>query len=190
MQELVERIKTEGRHVGGGIVKVDGFLNHQVDPALTDRMGEQFVRHFADAGPITRILTAEASGIPPAVSTARLLNVPMVYARKSHSALMEADDYQADAISRTKGNAVTLRISRRFLHADDRVLIIDDFLASGSTLAALVAIIEQAGATLAGIGCVIEKPQEGGRERLAGRHIPIVTLAKITFDGDTLHVYA
>lgn len=190
MQELVERIRSEGRHVGGGIVKVDGFLNHQVDPGLTDRMGEHFVEHFAGVGPVTRILTAEASGIPPALATARLLDVPMVYARKRHSALMEADDYQADAVSRTQGNPVSLRIARRFLNADDRVLIIDDFLASGSTLAALVAIIEQAGATLAGIGCVIEKPQEGGRERLAGRFMPIVSLAKITFDGDNLHVYS
>ena len=188
MQELVERIRTEGRHVGGGIVKVDGFLNHQVDPALTERMGEQFVERFRDPGPVTRVLTAEASGIPPALATARLLGVPLVYARKRHSALMQDDDFRADAVSRTRGDAVTLRIARRFLAADDRVLIIDDFLASGSTLAALVAIIEQAGAALAGIGCVIEKPQEGGRARLAGRHVPIVTLARITFEGDTLDV--
>lgn len=189
MHELVERIITEGRHVGGGIVKVDGFLNHQVDPSLTDRMGEQFVRHFAAAQPITRIITAEASGIPPAVATARLLAVPVVYARKTNSALMEADDYQADAVSRTRGTAVTLRVSRRFLHPEDRVLIIDDFLASGSTLSALVGIIEQAGASLVGIGCVLEKPQEGGRERLANQQVSIVSLAKITFDGDQLHVY-
>lgn len=188
MQELVDRIRTEGQHIGGGIVKVDSFLNHQVDVAFSDRMGECFARHFDRYGPFTKVVTAETSGIPPALATARLLRVPLVFARKRRSALMQDDDLQARAVSRTRASAVTLRIARRFINSDDRVLIIDDFLATGSTLAALTEIIGQAGARLGGIGCVIEKPGEQGRARLAAIDVPIITLAKINFDGDRLDV--
>ncbi len=190
MKELVERIKTEGRHIGGGIVKVDSFLNHQVDVALSDRMGECFVRHFDHYGPFTKVLTAETSGIPPALATARLLRIPLVFARKRGSALMQDDDFQAKAVSRTRQSSTTLRVARRFLTVEDQVLIIDDFLASGSTLSALAEIINQAGARLTGIGCVIEKPGEQGRERLAALDVPIISLAKIDVDGDALNVYA
>lgn len=190
MQELVARIKTEGRHIGGGIVKVDSFLNHQVDVALSDRMGECFARHFDHYGPFTKVLTAETSGIPPALATARLLRVPLVFARKRSSALMLDDDFQAQALSRTRNSATKLRVARRFLTPADRILIIDDFLATGSTLAALTKIIDQAGARLGGIGCVIEKPGERGRERLAALDVPIISLAKINFDGDNLDVHA
>lgn len=191
MQELIDRIKNEGSHVGGGIVKVDSFINHQVDAGFMYRLGEVFARQFtaAGVGEISKVVTAEVSGIAPALATARALGVSMIYARKQRSAAMTDQYYMAPAVSRTKGSTVELRISKRYLSAADRVLLIDDFLATGSTLDALVRINAQSGATLCGIGCLIEKPGENGRVHFAKLDVPIVTLAKIIFDNDVLHVY-
>lgn len=191
MQELIERIRREGIHVGGGIVKLDGFLNHQVDAGLTERMGAEFVARFGQrgAGRPSKIVTAEVSGIPAALATARLLEVPMLYARKHQSSVMTDVYYFAQTASRTKGGEVNLLISRRYLDADDRVLIIDDFLATGSTILALASLVEASGARLLGIGCVIEKPFENGRARLADLGVPIETLARIEFEEDSLKVY-
>lgn len=191
MQELVERIKTEGIHVGGGIVKVDGFINHQVDAGLMQRMGVTFAERFAAAGVtnISKVITAEVSGITPALATAQALGVAMIYARKQRSAAMTDDYFQALAQSRTKGNRVELLVSTRYLNAADRVLIIDDFLATGSTLEALVRITQQSGAELCGLGCLIEKPAENGRAHFTALDVPVITLAKITFDNDVLYVY-
>ncbi len=191
MQELIDRIRTEGVHVGGGIVKLDGFLNHQVDPGLTRRMGEVFVERLCpeSAPSPTKIVTAEVSGIPSGLATADRLGVPLLYARKHQSSVMTDVYYFAQANSRTKGVEVNLLISRKYLGAGDRVLIIDDFLATGSTISALASLVEASGATLSGIGCVIEKPHENGRSRLAHLGVPIETLARIEFDGDTLRVY-
>ncbi len=191
MQELIERIKHEGIHVGGGIVKLDGFLNHQVDAALTERMGAEFVARFdgvLSAAP-TKIVTAEVSGIPAALATARLLDIPMLYARKHQSSVMTDVYYFAQATSRTKGGEINLLISKRYLDESDRVLIIDDFLATGSTIRALASLVEASGAELLGIGCVVEKPFERGRDRLEGFDVPVETLARIEFDGDVLRVY-
>lgn len=190
MQELVERIIAEGEHVGGGIVKLDGFLNHQVDAGLTHRMGEHFVGLFKSAGVtgITKIISAEVSGIPAALATAQLLGVPMIYARKHRSAVMTDVYYFAQTTSRTKGEDVNLMISKKFLGDEDRVLLIDDFLATGSTLSALSKLVHESGAQLCGIGCVIEKPAEGGRARLAHLDVPIEVLAKIELEGDELVV--
>jgi xanthine phosphoribosyltransferase len=191
MLELVERIKHEGIHVGGGIVKLDGFLNHQVDAGLTERMGAEFVTRFGGvtASTPTKIVTAEVSGIPSALATARLLGIPMLYARKHQSSVMTDVYYFAQATSRTKGTEINLLISKRYLGQGDRVLIIDDFLATGSTISALASLVDASGAQLLGIGCVVEKPFEKGRERLAHLGVPIETLARIEFDGDQLHVY-
>ncbi|MCB1713872.1 MAG: xanthine phosphoribosyltransferase [Candidatus Competibacteraceae bacterium] len=188
MQELVERIQKEGIHIGGGIVKVDGFLNHQVDAELMSRIGVELANPFRTAG-ISKVITAETSGILPALTTANELGCAVIYARKQMSSSMQDDYFIAKAISRTRSNPVTLRISKRYLTAQDRVLLIDDFLATGSTLQALVAIVQQSGATLCGIGCVIEKPQEGGRERFSELQLPIVTLAKIALHNDSLEVF-
>jgi xanthine phosphoribosyltransferase len=191
MQKLIERIRTDAIHVGGGIVKVDGFINHQVDALLMQQIGEQFAKRFAAAGvgDISKVITAEVSGILPALATAQNLGVPMIYARKQRSTAMTDDYFEAEALSRTRGNLVNLLISKRYLKSHDNILIIDDFLATGSTLHALIQIVAQGGARLCGIGCIIEKPGEGGREQLAELDVPIITLAKIGFADETFSVY-
>ena len=191
MQELVDRIHAEGVHAGGRIVKLDSFLNHQVDPGLTNRMGVEFQRRFKDrgVGDITRVLTAEASGIAVALHTAMVFGAYLIFARKSQSRVMTGTYYVAEAISRTRGTSSDLMVDRRFLSEIDRVLIIDDFLATGSTLSALCQLVAESGAKLAGIGCVVEKPQESGREALAEIGVPIVTLAKVEFADDGLTAY-
>lgn len=190
MQALIERIRHDAVHIGGGIVKVDSFLNHQVDSSLMAAIGTEFVRRFTALGVtgISKIITAEVSGILPAQATAQVLGVPLVYARKQMSKTMTDQYFEAEAESRTRGNPVTLRVSQRFLGPADRVLLIDDFLATGSTIDALLGIVRHSGATLCGIGCVIEKPAEGGRERLAGFNAPIETLARIEWRNNEILV--
>lgn len=181
MQPLVERIRAEGRSLGNGILKVDGFINHQLDPQLTVEMGKSFARRFAQANvtQITKVITAEVSGIAPALTTAIELQVPLVYARKKRPITMPEGCYVAQAPSHTKGGIVELIVSPEYLKPQDRVLLIDDFLASGRTIEALATLVAECGATLCGIGCVIEKRFEGGRALLNHLQVPIVTLAVI-----------
>ncbi len=181
MQALVDRIEKEGRNLGRGILKVDGFINHQLDPQLTMGMGQEFARRFAAAGVtgITKIITAEVSGIAPALTCGLTLNVPIVYARKTRPITMATGVYSASAPSHTKGGVTELLVSPEYLLPSDRVLLIDDFLATGKTIAALVDLVRQCGATLCGIGCLIEKSFEGGRAALEPIGVPIVTLAII-----------
>lgn len=191
MEALVERIRKEGKNLGNGILKVDGFINHQLYPKLTLEMGKQFAQQFTDAGatPITKIITAEVSGIAPALTTGIALDVPVVYARKKRPITMMDGVFRAEAPSHTKGGIVELIVSPEYLLPTDRVLLIDDFLATGKTIAALATLIAQCGAKLCGIGCVIEKTFEGGREQLAHLDVPIITLAAIeSMDGDTIRV--
>ena len=190
MKELVERIRLDGVHVGGGIVKVDSFLNHQVDPALMDRMAKELHRQFMTAGVenVTRVVTAEASGIALAITTASQYNAILIFARKGQSRVMTVTYYVSEAVSRTRGTASELMIDRRFLGMEDNVLIVDDFLATGSTLMALASLVSESGASLVGIGCVIEKPAEGGREALSHIPVPILSLARITFGGNAMAV--
>ncbi len=191
MKALVERIRLEGRNLGRGILKVDGFINHQLDPALSMAMGEEFARRFAAAGVtgITKIITAEVSGIAPALTTGIVLGVPVIYARKTRPITMKSGTYQAQAPSHTKGGVVDLIISPEYLLPEDRVLLIDDFLATGKTISALATLVAQCGATLCGIGCLIEKDFEGGRQQLAALGVPIVSLALIgSMEGDTIQV--
>ncbi|MFQ6014389.1 MAG: xanthine phosphoribosyltransferase [Anaerolineae bacterium] len=178
MQKLKERILREGKNLGRGILKVDSFINHQVDPQLTLEMGRELAARFAHLNP-TKVITAEISGIAPALTTALTLNVPVVYARKTRPITMPKNPYKERAPSHTKGKLVELMVSPEFLGPGDRVLLIDDFLATGNTIAALARIVEQSGATLVGIGAVIEKTFEGGREALAGLGVPIESLAVI-----------
>jgi xanthine phosphoribosyltransferase len=185
---LIDRIRSEGTHMGNGIIKVDGFVNHQIDPGLTTEMGRAFAGHFADAD-VTKIITAEVSGIAPSLATAQAMDVPLVYARKHRPITMPEGYFLAEAPSHTKGGIVQLMVSPQYLSSADRVLLIDDFLATGHTIHALVKLVQQSGATLCGIGCLIEKVFEGGRKQLAGLGVPIVTLAKIDLDGDELVVF-
>lgn len=164
-QHLHDFILHEGRNLGSGILKVDALLNHQIRPDVMQAIGEAFAANFASQS-ITRILTAEISGIAPAVMTGLALNAPVVYARKTRPATMTGLVYTAAAVSRTKGGTNELVVSAEFLKADDRVLVVDDFLARGQTAAALLTLVREAGATPVGLACVIEKAFEGGRQFL------------------------
>jgi len=178
MQLLKERILQEGKNLGSGILKVDGFINHQVDPELMDRCGEEFARRFRSLNP-TKILTAEISGIAPALMTARHMGLPVVYARKNKPITMPDQVFLTLAPSHTKGRMVELIISPEFLGHTERVVIIDDFLASGATIAGLVRLAQAAGAQVIGIGTLIEKSFEGGRALLSTLNIPIESLVCI-----------
>ena len=179
MQDLKQRILAEGRNLGRGILKVDSFINHQVDPMLMVKVGQALADRFRDAG-VTKVMTAEISGIAPALTTALALGVPVIYARKTKPITMPSQVYREVAPSHTKGQQVELLVSPEYLGPEDRVLLIDDFLATGQTIAALVRIVQQAGATLVGIGAVIEKTFEGGRALLEPLGVPIESLAVIT----------
>lgn len=178
MQALVEAIRAQGVVLPGGILKVDGLINHQLLPGLTREMGERFAAGFAHLQP-NKVLTIEVSGIAPALATALVLDVPLVYARKKRPITMQGRVYTAQSVSRTKGGVVDLFVSSEYLGPNDRVVVIDDFLASGGTLRALAGIIGQSGARLLGLGCVIEKGFEEGRDHLADLSVPILTLANV-----------
>lgn len=180
MDILRQRIITEGRNLGRGILKIDTFLNHQLDVALLEAVGEELGQRFAQFQP-TRILTAEVSGIIPAAMVAKALNnIPVVYARKKKPVTMMEPVFVEEAPSHTKGQDVSLMVSPEFLAAADRVLIVDDFLASGKTIDALARIVKTSGATLVGIAAVVEKDFEGGRDHLLHWNVPIETAAIIT----------
>jgi len=174
MQILKERILSEGKYLGDGILKVDSFINHQVDPMLMNEAG--------------KILTAEISGIAPAVYTGQHMNLPVVYARKRKPVTMPDQVLLTLAPSHTKGRTVELIVSPEYLAGGEKVLIIDDFLASGATILGLVQLAEIAGAKIAGIGALIEKTFEGGRAALEYLNVPIHSLAAIaSFEDDQIH---
>jgi xanthine phosphoribosyltransferase len=186
MQSLKDRILRDGKNLGNGILKVDGFINHQVDTALMEACGQELARRFAHIG-ATKVLTAEISGIAPALMTARALSLPVVYARKNKPITMPDQVFLTLAPSHTKGRTVELIISPEYLAGGERVLIIDDFLASGSTILGLVRLAQVAGAIIVGIGAVIEKSFEGGRDALAHLNIPVESLACISsMEGDLI----
>ena len=179
MKELEERILRDGKILGGGILKVDSFVNHQVDPLLMDTCGREFARLFASVG-ATKVLTAEISGIAPAVTTAIHLGLPVVYARKTKPVTMPDQVYLTLAPSHTKGRMVELIVSPEYLANNEKVLIIDDFLASGQTILGLARLAEASGSKIVGIGALIEKLFEGGRASLESLGVPVESLACIT----------
>lgn len=178
MQVLQERILREGKHLGNGILKVDGFINHQVDAALMDLCGKELAQRFASVG-ATKVLTAEISGIAPALMTAHYLNLPVVYARKTKPVTMPDRVFLTLAPSHTKGQMIELIVSPEYLAGGERVLIIDDFLATGATINGLVRLAQTAGARVVGIGTLIEKVFEGGRKVLEPLGVPIEALVRI-----------
>jgi xanthine phosphoribosyltransferase len=179
VKELEERILRDGRVLGGGILKVDSFVNHQVDPLLMDACGREFAKLFEPVH-ATKVLTAEISGIAPALTTAIHLGLPVVYARKNKPITMPDQVYLTLAPSHTKGRMVELIVSPEYLANGERVLIIDDFLASGQTILGLARLAEASGSKIVGIGALIEKIFEGGRESLKTLDVPIHSLACIT----------
>ncbi|GCF94532.1 xanthine phosphoribosyltransferase [Enterococcus florum] len=178
MKELTNRIKTNGRVLGEGVLKVDEFITHQVDPELMEQTGKRFAEVFKDQG-ITKVVTIESSGIAPAVYAAQALGVPMIFARKSKSLTMDEELLTASVYSFTKQVSSTISISRKFLSAQDRVLLIDDFLANGQAAKGLIELCQQAGAEVAGIGILIEKSFQDGRKLLEDMAVPVVSLARI-----------
>ncbi|MEA3335258.1 MAG: xanthine phosphoribosyltransferase [Chloroflexota bacterium] len=179
MEILKERIRRDGVNLGNGILKVDSFINHQVDPTLMLAVGGALAARFAHLQP-NKVFTAEISGIAPALTTALALGVPVVYARKTKPITMHPNAIVETAPSHTKGREVTLTVSPEFLGPGDRVLVIDDFLATGKTIEAMARLVLTAGATMVGIGAVIEKSFESGRNDLGHWQVPIESLAIIS----------
>ncbi len=179
MDLLEERILKDGRVIGEDILKVDSFLNHQIDIKLMNEIGKEFKKRFQDEK-VTRILTVESSGISVACITAQYFDyVPVVFAKKHEAFNLDSETYEADIFSFTKNRPYRIRVSKRFLSAEDSVLIIDDFLANGSATLGLIKIVRDSGAHVAGVGIVIEKAFQNGRKVLEKENVRIESLAII-----------
>ena len=178
MELLKNRILTDGRALNEQVLLVDSFLNHQVDPELMEQVGEEFAARFADAK-IDRVVTIESSGIAPAAFTALSLNLPLVIMKKQTSRILTGDILQTTVRSFTKGTSYELTVKRDFLEPGDRVLLIDDFLASGEAAFGVLHLAQQAGATVDGIGIVIEKAFQSGHDRLTAEGLDVYSLARI-----------
>ena len=176
MELLEERIRRDGVVKSEGVLKVDGFLNHQMDIDLFNEMGKELKRLFADA-PINKILTIEASGIGIAAVVAQHFNVPVVFAKKSQSINLDGDVYSTKIQSFTHQRIYDVIVSKKFLNADDHVLLIDDFLANGCALNGLIDLVEEAGATVEGIGIAVEKGFQPGGDDLRRRGYHLESLA-------------
>jgi xanthine phosphoribosyltransferase len=181
---LKKKILDEGRVIGQDILKVDSFLNHQVDVKLFNEIGKEFKRLFNEEK-ITKILTVEASGIGIACITAQYFDVPVVFAKKTESRNLDLETYDSEVFSYTRGNTYNIRVSKRYINSDDRILIVDDFLAIGKAVLGLKDIVDKSGATLAGIGIVIEKGfQDGGRNlREMGLNLKSLAIIKSMEEG-------
>lgn len=179
MKSLEQRILEDGiLYEGTDIVKVDNFLNHQVDPVLMQDMGKEFKSLFANEG-ITKIVTIEASGIAIAAFAALEFGVPFVFAKKHKAKNMDPDVYEAQVYSYTKATTYTVKVTKKYINKDDVVLVIDDFLANGEALKGLINIVEQAGAKVAGCGIAIEKAYQKGGDKVREMGYRVESLAKI-----------
>ncbi|MGL5647593.1 MAG: xanthine phosphoribosyltransferase [Clostridium sp.] len=178
MKKLQSKILEEGRALSENILKVDSFLNHGVDAKLMEEIGEEFKEYFKNKG-ITRIFTIESSGIAPTVMTALKMNLPMVTLKKQTSKILNGEVYQTTVHSFTKGLDYELTLSKKYIDKEDKVLIIDDFLANGEAALGAIRLVEEAGATVSGIGIVIEKSFQPGRKLLEDKGYEIYSLARI-----------
>ena len=178
MQMLKDAILERGKALNQDVLLVDSFLNHQVDVALMEEIGEEFAKYFADRG-ITRVVTIESSGIAPASFTALALGLPLVIMKKQTSRILKWDLLQTTVRSFTKGTQYELTVKREFLPAGEKILLIDDFLASGEAAFGVIHLAQQAGAEVAGIGIVIEKAFQSGHQRLADEGMDVYSLARI-----------
>ena len=178
MRELEEKIREYGTVLPGNVLKVDAFLNHQVDPQLMLRVGQEFAKLFADEG-VTKIWTVESSGIAPAVMTGLAMNVPVIFARKHKSLTLNQNMYVADVYSYTKKTTNRISISKKYVSPDDKILMIDDFLANGQAVEGMLEIADQAGVDVAGAGIVIEKSFQPGAKELRDRGVRLESLARI-----------
>lgn len=178
MQELNEKIRKFGTVLPGNVLKVDAFLNHQVDPELMLHIGQEFAKRFADEG-ITKIWTVESSGIAPAVMTGLAMKVPVIFARKHKSLTLNNNMYVADVYSYTKKTTNRISISKKYVAPHDKILMVDDFLANGQAVEGMLEIADQAGVAVAGAGIVIEKSFQPGGKELRDRGIRVESLAQI-----------
>lgn len=178
MELLKQKIKNEGIALSSSVLKVDGFINHQVDPELMHEIGKEFAKYYKDRG-ITKVATIESSGIAPAVYTAQEMGVPMIILKKQTSRILSGDVYQAPVFSFTKGTSYELTMSKKYVTDKDTVLIIDDFLANGQAGLGALSLMEQAGAKVAGIGILIEKAFQSGRKKLEDKGYEVYSLARI-----------
>ncbi len=179
MRLLEDRILRDGKALGSEVLKVDSFINHQVDVDLMDAIGRDFAEHFDSYG-ITKVFTIESSGIAPACMAARYLNVPLVILKKQTSRILNDSVIQTKVTSFTKGNTYELTLFRDYITEDDRILLVDDFLAHGEAASGAARIIKESGAKLAGIGILIEKSFQGGRERLNEAGYEVYSQARIS----------
>ena len=183
MKILEDMILERGIAVNEDILKVDSFVNHQVDPELMKNIGNEFAEHFKGQG-ITKVATIESSGIAPALMTALALNVPMLILKKQPSKILNQDLYQTVVTSYTKGTSYELTLSKNFISENDHVLIIDDFLANGEAATGAIRLIRKAHATIAGVGILIEKSFQPGYEKLTEQGIDVSSLARIAKLGE------
>ncbi|MEB9519333.1 xanthine phosphoribosyltransferase [Bacillus cereus] len=178
MKVLQEKILNEVKVLSGDVLKVDAFLNHQIDPVLMQEIGKEFAKRFKEEN-ITKIVTIESSGIAPAVMAALELGVKVIFARKRKSLTLQDNMYVANVYSFTKQETNEISLSRNHIDENDRVLIIDDFLANGQAALGLMSLVEQAGASIAGIGIVIEKAFQDGGKKLREPGVRVESLAEI-----------
>ena len=178
MRELIERIIKDGDALSEHVLKVDAFINHQVDPKLMDHIGKEFAEHFKDRG-ITKVVTVESSGIAPSVFAALHMGVDLVVLKKSTSKILSGEIYQTTISSFTKGVRYELTLSKKYVNEHDVVLLIDDFLANGQAATGVVRLIEMAGAKVASIGILIEKTFQSGRKLLDEAGHDVYSLARI-----------
>lgn len=178
MQFLKDRICELGEVRGSEILKVDRFLNHQLDIELLNAIGQEFHRRFSDQT-VTKILTIEASGIAISAIAAQYFKVPVVFAKKVPSQNLDADTFETDVFSYTKKTTYKVRVAKKFLHPEDKILILDDFLAQGQAAVGLMSLVKQAGAELAGVGIVIEKGFQEGGQALRADGVRLESLAII-----------
>lgn len=188
MKILQDRIDREGSVIDNRILKVDSFVNQQIDPVLFSEIGKEITKRYKD-GEIDRVVTIESSGIAVAVMAALELEVPMVFARKKKSLLMNEDVYTQKVYSYTKEEEYSISITKRFLPSGERVLIIDDFLASGAAAFGLIKIVEEAGSEVAGLGIVIEKSFQPGRKKLNDAGYRVESMVRIDRFEDNKCVY-
>jgi len=178
VKELQDRILADGQVIGNNILKVDAFLNHQIDPQFILKIGAELAARFNNEG-VTKVLTVEASGIAVAMAAALTLGVPVVFAKKKQALTQEGDVYSAPVFSFTRKEHLEITVTKCYLSADDVVLIIDDFLAHGEALNGLISLVEQAGGKLAGAGIVIEKRFQKGGDAIRARGVRVESLAAI-----------
>lgn len=179
MKELEEKIKNDGSILSEDILKVDSFVNHQVDPELMLHIGQDFAEHFKERG-ITKVVTIESSGIAPALMAAQQLGVPLVILKKQPSKILNDNLYQTQVTSYTKGTSYELTLSANYIGEKDHVLIIDDFLANGEAATGAIRLLRKAHATVAGVGILIEKSFQPGREKIKSQGFEVYSLARVS----------